>query len=67
MATERESIMPFIGDHVIIKPIGSERPYLTGTITTHNGPIIVVRRDDNPMSNGELALVNTNAFTVEKG
>jgi len=55
---------PFIGDHVVVRPIYGHEIVTTGVVTTTSGPIVVVRRDDNPMSEGELFMVNTNTYRL---
>ena len=54
-------MMPFIGDRVIVRPLHADNVVATGVVISHCGPIVVITRDDNPMSQGERYAVNTYA------
>lgn len=50
---------PFIGDRVAVRDTYGDTVKVTGTVVSHCGPIVVIVRDDNPMSQGERYAVNT--------
>ena len=57
--------MPYIGDRVVVRPLYSDRVTVTGTVISQCGPIVVIERDDNPMSQGERYAVNTYAERLQ--
>jgi hypothetical protein len=52
---------PFIGDRVEVRALYGDSVKATGVVLSHCGPIVVIMRDDNPMSQGERYAVNTYA------
>ena len=54
-------MIPFIGDRVEVRSLSGDSVKATGVVLSHSGPIVVIRRDDNPMSDGERYAVNTYA------
>jgi hypothetical protein len=58
-------MMPYIGDRVEVRSLYGDSVKATGVVISHCGPIVVITRDDNPMSQGERYAVNTYAESLK--